>query len=102
MDSPRYEVGFPSERVEAAFAKDLRKLSSKQRLQISKALEGLAESQRAQGKSFKSLRGSIVLFGCLAQYRLRAGDYRIFYDVDDARRKAILLAIRRRHEHTCD
>ena len=42
------------------------------------------------------------IFGYLAQYRLRVGDYRIFYDLDDERRKVILLAIRRRHEHTYD
>lgn len=102
MSNHRYEVGFPSERAEAEFAKVLRKVPPKERQQILEALERLAEHPRFLGRSFKFLKGAIALFGCLAQCRLRVGDRRIFYDVDDARRKVILLALRRRHEHTCD
>ena len=102
MGDPRYEVGFPSERAEAEFTKVLKKVPPKECRQISEALDQLAERPRFLGKSFKFLKGAILVFGYLAQYRLRVGDYRIFYDVDDARRKVILLAIRRRHEHTYD
>ena len=102
MSSPPYEVGFPSERAEAEFAKALRKLSAKECRQVSEALSRLADDSRSLGKSFKFLKGEIPIFGCLAQYRLRVGNYRLFYDLDDARRKVILLAIRKRHEHTYD
>ncbi len=102
MDSPGYEVGFPSQRAEEVFAKAIRKIPPKERLRISEGLDRLATSPRSQSKSFKSLKGVIPIFGYLAQYRLRVGDYRILYDVDDARRKVILLAIRRRNEQTYD
>jgi mRNA-degrading endonuclease RelE of RelBE toxin-antitoxin system len=97
-----YEVGFPSERAEAEFRKVLRKIPSKERQQIFDALERLAENPRSLGISFKFVKGALPIFGCLAQYRLRVGHGRVFYDVDDARRKVILLAIRRRREHTYD
>ena len=102
MSSSHYEVGFPSERAQAEFAKVLRKVPVKERQQILEALERLKEHPRFLGKSFKFLKGAIPVFGYLAQYRLRAGDYRVFYDVDDVRRMVVLLAIRRRHEHTYD
>lgn len=100
MDKLRYEVGFPSRRAEEVFAKILRKVSAKERQHVFEALEQLAENPRFFGKSFKFLKGAIPVSGYCAQYRFRVGDYRIFYDVDDARHKVILLAIRRRHEHT--
>lgn len=100
MDKPRYEVGFPSQRAEEAFAKILRKSSLKERRHVFEALGRLAENPRFLGKSFKFLKGAISVSGYCAQYRLRVGDYRIFYDVDDARHKVVLLALRRRHEHT--
>lgn len=97
-----YEVGFPSERAEAESRKVLRKVSSKERQQLFDALERLEENPRSLGKSFKFVKGALPIFGCLAQYRLRVGHWRVFYDVDDDRGKVILLAIRRRREHTYD
>jgi len=35
-----------------------------------------------------------------AQYRLRIGDYRVLYDVDDERRIVWILALRKRGERT--
>lgn len=102
MGNPRYEVGFPSERAEQAFAKFLRRIPPGDCRKILESLHRLEEHPRFLGKSFKFLKGAISIFGYLAQYRLRVGDYRIFYDVDDAHRKVILLAIRRRDEQTYD
>ena len=102
MIDGRYEIGFPSERVERAFAKFLQRASPKERRQILEAIERLKESPRFLGKSFKFLKGPVPVLGYLAQYRLRVGAYRVFYDVDDARRRVIVLAIRRRDEHTYD
>lgn len=97
-----YEIGFPSGRAEQAFEKVLAKVSPKDRQHILDALQRLGTTPRGFGKSFKFLRGTLPVFGHLAQYRLRVGDWRIFYDVDDTRRKVILLAIRRRNEQTYD
>ena len=102
MAEQQYAVGFPSERAEREFVRFLQKVAPKERRQILEAVRRLEENPRFLGKSFKFLKGSMPILGYLAQYRLRAGAYRVFYDVDDVRRKVILLAIRRRDEHTYD
>jgi mRNA interferase RelE/StbE len=35
-----------------------------------------------------------------AQYRLRISPYRLLYDIDDQRKKVILLKLAKRDEHT--
>ncbi|OGX37789.1 MAG: hypothetical protein A3C53_00820 [Omnitrophica WOR_2 bacterium RIFCSPHIGHO2_02_FULL_68_15] len=102
MADAAYEVGFPSERAEQAFANVLAKIAPKDRQRVLEALHALGAHPRGFGKSFKFLRGALPVFGHVAQYRLRVGDWRIFYDVDDPRRKVVLLAIRRRNERTYD
>ena len=68
----------------------VRRLSPKERGRISEALDRFAETPRSFGKSFKFLKGTIPVFGYLAQYRVRAGNDRILYDVDDEKRRVIL------------
>ena len=95
-----YEVGFPSAAVEKSFEKELSKLDRGVLLKIKAAVNSLGDNPRPQGKKIKALRPPLRVSLFLAQYRLRAGDYRILYDIDDAARKVILLAIRRRSEKT--
>ncbi len=62
-------------------------------------IEGLEENPRPFGqKIFKTLKPSIRLWQWSAQYRLRAGDDRILYDVDDERKIVWILALRKRNE----
>lgn len=96
----KYSVGFPSATVEKHFFKELSKLQKPRIVQIKKAIESLADSPRPQGKKFKFLRPPVSIARFIATYRLRIGDYRILYDVDDASKRVILLAIRNRSEKT--
>lgn len=97
---PAYEVGFPSAAVEKSFEKELSKLDRGLLLRIKGAVDSLADNPRPQGKKIKALRPPLRVSQFLAQYRIRVGDYRILYDIDDTARKVILLALRRRSEKT--
>lgn len=97
-----YEVGFPSERAEKEFAKVLSKASKKEQARILAWFDKLAENPKPVGKSFKFLKGEIPVFQYLAQYRIREGDWRILYDVDETAKRVILLALRRRGHHAYD
>lgn len=97
---PAYEVGFPSAAVENSFEKELSKLDRGALLRIKEAVDSLGDDPRPQGKKIKALRPPLRVSLFLAQYRIRVGDYRILYDIDDAAHKVILLALRRRSEKT--
>lgn len=97
---PRYEVGFPGPAVERAFEKELLRLPRPDRLRIKAAIDSLADEPRPQGKRLKALRPPIQIAHLLAQYRIRVGEYRVLYDIDDHNRRVVLLALRRRSEKT--
>lgn len=97
-----YDVGFPSERAEKQFFRILEKLPDRERLRILSWFDLLAENPRPPGKNFKFLKGELVIFRYLAHYRIREGDWRILYDIDDANRRVVLLAIRRRGHRAYD
>jgi len=42
--------------------------------------------------------GSVKLAGQAAAYRVRVGDYRILYDVDDERHELLVLRVKHRRE----
>ncbi|MEU3305750.1 type II toxin-antitoxin system RelE/ParE family toxin [Nocardiopsis sp. NPDC006832] len=65
----RYEVYFSS-----AAARQLRKLEERQRKRVLHAVRGLSEDPRPPG--VKALRGRVG-------YRIRIGDHRVLYTVDD-------------------
>lgn len=97
---PVYEVGFPSAAVEKSFEKELSRLDRPDRLRIKEAIDSLAQEPRPQGKKLKALRPPVQIALFVAQYRIRVGDYRVLYDIDDDARRVILLALRRRSEKT--
>jgi mRNA-degrading endonuclease RelE of RelBE toxin-antitoxin system len=102
MSSQRYEVGFPSPRAEKEFEKTLAKASKKERSRILAWFEKLAENPRPPSKSFKFLKGDVVVMQYLAHYRIREVNWRILYDIDDVKRRVVLLALRRRGPRTYD
>lgn len=66
-----------------------------------KAVENLADNPRPYGiKLFKKLKPPIQFYQFTAQYRLRIGDYRVLYDVDDNKGIVWILALRKRSEGT--
>lgn len=95
-----YEVVFPSERVERAFQKVLSKLTVEYQAAIITAVRSLASNPRPGGKRTKKLAGQLILSQFTAQYRLRIGPYRVLYDLDEQRKKVILLKLAKRDEHT--
>jgi mRNA interferase RelE/StbE len=95
-----YSVGFPDATIEKQFQKELRHLDKDVILRIKEVIDSLASDPRPKGKKIKALRPPVYISIFVAQYRIRVGDFRIFYDIDDKAKRVILLAIRRRSEKT--
>ncbi|WHZ24793.1 MAG: hypothetical protein OJF47_003905 [Nitrospira sp.] len=95
-----YEVVFPSTRVERTFQNTLTKVPPDYKDGIVAAIRSLAANPRPEGKRAKKLTGQIVLSQFTAQYRLRVGPYRILYDIDDQRKKVILIKLAKRDGQT--
>jgi mRNA interferase RelE/StbE len=97
-----YEVVFPSERVERTFQKALSRIPVDYQDSIVTAVRSLAVNPRPEGKRAKKLTGQLIVSQFTAQYRLRIGPYRVLYDIDDQRKKVILLKLAKRDEQTYD
>jgi len=95
-----YEVVFPSQRVEHEFEKFLGKIPANYKVAIVEAIRSLGQEPRPLGKSYKKLRGEVIVSRYVAQHRLRVGHYRILFDLDDERKKVILMKLDKRDEHT--
>jgi mRNA interferase RelE/StbE len=95
-----YEVVFPSRRVEHLFQKYLEKIPSDYKETIIAAIRGLGDNPRPQGKRTKKLTGEIIVAQFVAEYRLRIGPYRVLYDIDDQRKKVVLLKLAKRDDQT--
>ncbi len=67
------------------------------RKKITKTVESLATNPRPFGKNpFKKLKLPVQFYEMTAQYRIRIGDYRVLYDVDDKKNIVWILALRKR------
>ncbi len=95
-----YEVVFPSQRVERLFQKALEKIPPDYQSALLPAIRSLSQNPRPQGKRIKRLKGHLTVSQFTAEYRLRVGPYRILYDIDDQRKKVVLLKLLKRDEHT--
>ncbi len=98
----KYEVKFPNNSLEKIFEKVLLNIHPVSiREKIMQEAQKLADNPRPFGiKPFKKLNPPIRLSQYAAQYRIRIGDFRILYDVDDEKRIVWILALRRRSEKT--
>ncbi len=98
----KYEVRFPNSSIEKKFDKAISKISQVNiQNEIIEAVEELADNPRPYGKKpFKKLKPPVQFYRFVAQYRIRIGDYRVLYDVDDERKIVWILALRRRGERT--
>lgn len=98
----KYVCLFPNAAVEKEFEKALLKIPHVNlRESIRLAVEHLAGDPRPFGtKPFKRLQPPIGFYGFTANYRVRVGDYRVLYDVDDGRRIVWILALRKRDDRT--
>jgi mRNA interferase RelE/StbE len=97
----KYRLLFPNHSLEDKFHKALVKLSRKMQDAIMDAVAGLAENPYPQGKNiFKRLTPPLKLTQYTAQYRLRIGDYRVLYDVDETEKIVWVFVLRKRGEDT--
>lgn len=95
----KYEVKFPASSVAKKFQKTLNRISSKEVQQkIKEKVLSLADNPRPYGEP--KIRPPVEVYNYVAQYRLRIGDYRVLYDVDDKKRRVWIFALRKRNERT--
>jgi mRNA interferase RelE/StbE len=71
-------------------ARDLRRLTRRTLIRAQAAIDSLAENPRRRG--VKKIEGES------ATYRLRIGDYRVIYTIDDAGRVVLVQYVRHRRE----
>ncbi|MBC7228044.1 MAG: type II toxin-antitoxin system RelE/ParE family toxin [Thermoflexales bacterium] len=74
----------------ASAAKEFRSLPSVLQRRVSVAIDGLSENPRPRG--VRKLAGHERL------YRIRVGDYRVVYEIDDRERVVRITRIRHRRE----
>lgn len=97
----KYRVSFPTQSLEDKFYKVLVKLPRKIQDAIMEAASNLSENPYPQGRNiFKKLTPPFKLIQYTAQYRLRIGDYRILYDVDEKKKIVWIFVLRKRGEDT--
>jgi len=83
--SPVYQV-----EIVGAAKRQLRKLSKENQRRVLDAIEKLAQNPRPRG--YKQLQGEENLF------RVRAGDYRVIYEIRDAILFVYVLTVAHRRE----
>jgi len=94
-----YLVRFPTSSIEKKFLKRLKKVSpQKLQIKIMDEIKKLSDNPRPHGEP--KIKPPIRIYDYVAQYRLRVGDYRVLYDVDDATRTICVFFLRKRNERT--
>jgi len=99
----KYDIRFPTQRLEKYFDEFLKKEVSHRnlRVKIASEINELADNPRPfHKKSFTEIKPPIGVHNYRAEYRLRIADYRVLFNVDDKQRIVWLLDIRRRSEKT--
>lgn len=97
----KYEVRFPNSSLEDKFRKVLLELPVNTQDRIMEETQKLSEHPYPAGpKNLLKLKPPIGISQYVAQYRLRIGDYRVLYDVDNKRKTVWVLSLRRRNEQT--
>ena len=97
ISSKRWGCGCPTKlsfRVNESsgrFRSLLDQISTDYREAIVTAIRSLATNRKPQGKRTKKLTGQLIVSHFTAEYRLRIGSYRILYDVDNQRKKVVIL-----------
>lgn len=93
-----YEVRYGTAAIQRETGRFLKRLPRDTQQRIYDAMKVLGGNPRPQQS--KHLSAAVALYGYVARYRLRVRDYRVLYDVDDAAKRVVILAVRRRSEKT--
>lgn len=98
----KYQVKFADSSIEKKFGKVLSKVPHRNTQdKIIEAIKDLARNPRPYGrKPFKQISPPMHLYQYTAQYRLKIGNYRVLYDVDDEKKIVWILVLRKRSERT--
>lgn len=95
----KYDIRLPTASIEKKFLKALNAVSPKEiQEQIKGKILSLADNPRPYGEP--KIKPPLEVYNYVAQYRLRVGNYRVLYDVDDKRKTVWILALRKRNEKT--
>ena len=91
-----YEIRFA-----AGVVGDLKKIRASETRRILDSVQGrLAHEPGRPTKHIKQLRNLVPPFEAVPPiWQLRTGDYRVFYDVDEAGRRVFVRAVRRKPPH---
>jgi len=101
----KYSVRFPSGSIEKHFRKELLTVQNDRlKEDIMSDVLNLSSNpypyNQNNPKYFKKIKPPIEFYQMTAAYRIRVGDFRVLYDVDDSRKIVWILALRRRSEKT--
>ena len=95
----KYKVKFPTSSLVKKFKKKLNSISSGDlREQVRQRTLKLENNPRPFGEP--KIKPPVEVYSYVAQYRLRVGNYRILYDVDDKSKTVWIFALRKRDEKT--
>lgn len=98
LKTNEYSVFYASNRVEKEFEKAFKTIPAHDVEAIKKAIKEMKKDPRQSSKKIHAISVSNSL--PLAQYRIRVGNYRVLYDIDDDKHRVVLLKIARRNERT--
>lgn len=95
----QYEVKFPASSLAKKFTKALESISPKElQKEIMEKVLALGDDPRPRGEP--KIKPPVEVYNYVAQFRLRIGNYRVLYDVDDKQRTVWVFALRKRNERT--
>ena len=96
-----YTAKFPTENIQKKFLKEVTRLPATVQTQVWNVVRQLERNPRPFGaKLFKQLNPPVYLYTYAACYRVRVGEYRVLYDVDDKAKTVWVFALKKRNEQT--
>lgn len=94
-----YRVKFPTESIKDKFSGALKKISDKKLQEaIMYKTTDLADNPRPYIS--RKLTAPARVYTYTAHYRIRIGDYRVLYDIDDKNKIVWVYILRKRSENT--
>lgn len=94
-----YKLRFPTASLEKRFNVYFNGISSKKtQKQILDTINELENNPRPSGEP--KIKPPVHISSYIAEHRVRIGNYRVLYNVDDRKKVVWLLALRKRSERT--
>ncbi len=97
----KYLAKFPNAAIEKKFSKALAQLSKSLQANVMEEIAKLQDNPRPfSDKLFTQIKPPVKLYEFVAHFRIRIGEYRVLYDIDDDRAIVWTFALRKRNEKT--